>query len=553
MMKVFYYAVSYIKSQIYHKYKKCVFLSARVHPGEVPGSWVMEGIIRYLLSNEAHNLRKEYIFIIVPMLNPDGVRYGNYRCSLVGHDLNRKWVSPNRYLHPEIYYFKNLIKVFQHEREICMFCDMHGHFRKHNVFMYGCSYKPNEHDFIRKNSQIRIIPLMLSQRNAFFSYKDSQFGLDKEKETTARIVLFREFDIKYSFTCEATFFGTINPFTKEIQTMKIQDYKEVGKDLCVTISCLSNNAYTEKYLNVMNTYLRERFYQNALANKIEPPLLNKPENGSIDGNKSKLLQQLIDSESALENDNDDPNANDISSTDSEDNLKMLLKETKTYQKIRSLSLKKKLTKKKVRKETPDNYSPAYPEVSPSITRNTMYYPAHSQTRSYNRPHNKLKKSMELINNDIDKECSGDDTPLKVKKQPLYRLRLTSTMPKNKVEDNLTNFNQIPTFISKNSRIKCMGMRSMATIAEEKACNDIYIGKNTLFKAKKSNINREHFCKNRDNIKLSVVGKKKLQTPILIEYEKLHASNRPLNQLIRREEILSHDVMYKQFLGLLIPK
>lgn len=42
-------------------------------------------------SNEAAMLREKYIFKIVPMLNPDGVIHGNYRCSLSGHDLNRKW------------------------------------------------------------------------------------------------------------------------------------------------------------------------------------------------------------------------------------------------------------------------------------------------------------------------------------------------------------------------------------------------------------------------------------------------------------------------------
>jgi murein tripeptide amidase MpaA len=51
----------------------------------------MEGIIDFLLSNraEALILRDKYVFKIIPMLNPDGVIVGNYRCSLGGHDLNR--------------------------------------------------------------------------------------------------------------------------------------------------------------------------------------------------------------------------------------------------------------------------------------------------------------------------------------------------------------------------------------------------------------------------------------------------------------------------------
>lgn len=37
----------------------------------------------------AATLRASFIFKIVPMLNPDGVVNGNYRCSLTGVDLNR--------------------------------------------------------------------------------------------------------------------------------------------------------------------------------------------------------------------------------------------------------------------------------------------------------------------------------------------------------------------------------------------------------------------------------------------------------------------------------
>jgi len=41
------------------------------------------------VSNEepAKMLRERFVFKIVPMLNPDGVIIGNYRCSLSCHDL----------------------------------------------------------------------------------------------------------------------------------------------------------------------------------------------------------------------------------------------------------------------------------------------------------------------------------------------------------------------------------------------------------------------------------------------------------------------------------
>jgi murein tripeptide amidase MpaA len=55
---------------------------------------MLEGSLKVLLSGSslAKELLKHFVFRIVPMLNPDGVIYGNHRCSLLGCDLNRKWL-----------------------------------------------------------------------------------------------------------------------------------------------------------------------------------------------------------------------------------------------------------------------------------------------------------------------------------------------------------------------------------------------------------------------------------------------------------------------------
>ena len=80
--------------------RKGVLLTARIHPGEVVGSYMINGAIEFLTSSdpEAEILRKNYIFKIIPMLNPDGVINGNYRCSLAGCDLNRQWKTPSKVL-----------------------------------------------------------------------------------------------------------------------------------------------------------------------------------------------------------------------------------------------------------------------------------------------------------------------------------------------------------------------------------------------------------------------------------------------------------------------
>ena len=53
---------------------------------------MMHGVLEFLTGKtpEAALLRENFIFKIVPMLNPDGVINGNYRCNLAGVDLNRQ-------------------------------------------------------------------------------------------------------------------------------------------------------------------------------------------------------------------------------------------------------------------------------------------------------------------------------------------------------------------------------------------------------------------------------------------------------------------------------
>ncbi len=73
------------------EHKKFIILFARVHPGETNSSFMMHGFLKFILSNhpDAKELRKKFVFKIVPIVNPDGVIGGNYRSSFSGSDLNR--------------------------------------------------------------------------------------------------------------------------------------------------------------------------------------------------------------------------------------------------------------------------------------------------------------------------------------------------------------------------------------------------------------------------------------------------------------------------------
>ena len=98
------------------KRKKTIVMVGRLHPGETHSSWLIHGFIRFLLSEspKARELRSRIIFKIVPMLNPDGVIIGNYRCTLCGFDMNRNFggdtAAAALRLNPETNTFKAMAK-----------------------------------------------------------------------------------------------------------------------------------------------------------------------------------------------------------------------------------------------------------------------------------------------------------------------------------------------------------------------------------------------------------------------------------------------------------
>jgi len=97
--------------------RKAIILTARVHPGETNSSFIMQGILELLTGQDklAKQLRNTYVFKVVPMLNPDGVIIGNYRCSLSGLDLNRQYLTPTNKTTPEIFAVKE-VRVFLNMR-----------------------------------------------------------------------------------------------------------------------------------------------------------------------------------------------------------------------------------------------------------------------------------------------------------------------------------------------------------------------------------------------------------------------------------------------------
>lgn len=143
-------------------HRKAAIISGRIHPGEANGSWMMHGLISFLLSNqpEAIELRKKVVIKIVPMINPDGVILGNYRTGLAGRDLNREFRNTDKMLFPTVHALKELVRSVKnvYGNRLLIFLDLHGHSVKKNVFAYGPEYPIFDINYFK----CRLMPKLLS-------------------------------------------------------------------------------------------------------------------------------------------------------------------------------------------------------------------------------------------------------------------------------------------------------------------------------------------------------------------------------------------------------
>lgn len=97
--------------------KKTVWLQARQHAWEAGTSFVMEGALRFITSDDPHarELRDQVVFKFTPMMDPDGCASGKVRFNANGYDVNRHWDEVDLRTKdffdrmPEIWYVKKAV------------------------------------------------------------------------------------------------------------------------------------------------------------------------------------------------------------------------------------------------------------------------------------------------------------------------------------------------------------------------------------------------------------------------------------------------------------
>eukprot|EP01060_Flectonema_neradi_P010863 TRINITY_DN1793_c0_g5_i1.p1 TRINITY_DN1793_c0_g5~~TRINITY_DN1793_c0_g5_i1.p1 ORF type:complete len:444 (+),score=24.06 TRINITY_DN1793_c0_g5_i1:42-1373(+) len=215
--------------------KKTIFITARVHAGETPASFICHGLLCYLMSSHpgAVVLRDYLVFVVVPMLNPDGVFLGNYRCSSVGYDLNRYWLNPSPWAHAPIKYTRDeLLRLHSDESvDLDFFMDIHAHSTCTNAFMFVNSARTPTSAAEKETLQF---PKLLGGIDKSFSAQNTRCCKESSKIGTGRRVIGEVlhvaphcYALEVSMYCFMDHKQRLIPFTED-------HYLDLGKNIGTT-------------------------------------------------------------------------------------------------------------------------------------------------------------------------------------------------------------------------------------------------------------------------------------------------------------------------------
>ncbi|XP_068153107.1 cytosolic carboxypeptidase 6 [Drosophila tropicalis] len=232
---------------------RVIVILCRTHSSEAPASHVCQGLIEFLVGNHpiAHVLRENFVFKIVPMVNPDGVFLGNNRCNLMGQDMNRNWHLGSEFTQPELHAVKNMLKELDNSDtyQIDFVIDLHANNSMHGCFIYGNTYE----DVYRYERHL-VFPRLFANNAPDYVAEHTMFNADERKIGSIR-----------RFSCERLS-DTVNAYTLEVSMAG--HYLRDGK----TIALYNEDGYYRVGRNLARTLLQYYRFINVLPLPIVPEM-----------------------------------------------------------------------------------------------------------------------------------------------------------------------------------------------------------------------------------------------------------------------------------------
>ncbi|MDD2708887.1 MAG: M14-type cytosolic carboxypeptidase [Verrucomicrobiae bacterium] len=220
-----------------------VWIFARQHAGETPGSFAVEGLCDYVLSNSrgAEFLQKNAILKIIPMFDVDNVAAGNYGKDSLPVDFNRDWKKNS--IRPEIRAARRLIQKSAQEGRIALFLDLHAPGLAQGNDFNDCSLcEPTDPNYPEKRS------LFMKDLEAF-APRQNPYHYTTQFSSGGRIegMAHRYFHQKYgclALTLELSYHRAIRNRNLYVTAHSIRAYGQaIGKTIFRHLASLSQKQF----------------------------------------------------------------------------------------------------------------------------------------------------------------------------------------------------------------------------------------------------------------------------------------------------------------------
>ena len=244
--------------------KNIIFITARVHPGETPGTLIFNGILKTLINKENplnNKLLDNFVFKLIPIINVDGVSNGYFRLDQDGFNLNRCYLNPNQKINPENFAITKLFYFYASKFKVRYYFDLHADMNTRGVYTFGNALKLfEEHvenvlfSFIFKINcaHVDFSHCIFTERSMGSKSKNEMTG----KEATSRVQFFQKTGLIHTYTVESSYFkGIFNKDNIENENGNIyiiKDFEQTGYDLLKSILdyeelLLSDNLLRSEY------------------------------------------------------------------------------------------------------------------------------------------------------------------------------------------------------------------------------------------------------------------------------------------------------------------
>lgn len=175
---------------------------------------MLNGILNFLTSKtfagpQQDTLLDNFVFKIIPVLNPDGVYRGYYRLDTRAQNLNRYYLEPTPHGQPTILAAKAAILHALEHLDLEVYVDIHAHATKRGCFMFGNS--------LQGQPQLTnmLLPRCVSLNSLNFDFDECCFAdkmmdiVDKKdglsREGSGRVAMMKATGLANCYTLECNY------------------------------------------------------------------------------------------------------------------------------------------------------------------------------------------------------------------------------------------------------------------------------------------------------------------------------------------------------------